>query len=174
MKLSAREKLLAGIVGGVAFLLLNTVLLNAIMKKQRFLRLEAGARGVELAAMRELLGERELWAARNAWLNEKQPRLENESSASVNLLNRITDLAKKHNVTLDPPPAIGQPAKAPFYQSVSVTIETRSSWASLINFLQALQGPEQFIVLENASVQIDAGDASSMRGRFKVSRWYAP
>lgn len=173
MTLSPREKFLAGLVAGAFALLLTLALGSAIVKKQARLREELRNRRAELAAMQALLGERALWEKRDAWLTEKQPKLANESSAGVGLLDHIRDLARRHNVILENP-VIGPAGRTQWYRSVSVNVETRSSWSALVGFLAAAQKPDAFIIFESASLQIDAADASQMRGRFKIARWYAP
>ena len=173
MTLSSREKLLAGLAAGAFFLLLTLAFLSAFSKKRSLLSSQLSNRRTELAAIQTLLGERELWEKRDAWLNEKQPKLLNESSAGVSLLDDIRELARSQTVTLENP-VIGQPGKTQWYRSVTVNVETRSTWDSLIAFLQAAQKPDGFIIFENANLQIDAADASLMRGRFKIARWYAP
>ena len=173
MTLSARERTLALIVGGVVFLLFNLALLNAFSKRQTLLRAQLAARKNDWASMQQLLAERDLWTQRDNWLNEKQPKLANESTAGVQLLDQIRSLAHEQDVTIENP-AIGAPAKTQWYRSVPVTVETRSTWPALIAFLQKVQAPEQFMVFESANIQIDAEDPSKMRGRFKIARWYAP
>ena len=173
MTLSARERTLATIVGVVVFLLLNLFVLSAFSRKQALLREQLAARKNEQVSMQQLLAEREQWEQRDAWLSEKQPKLTDENTAGVQLLDQIRDFARPHEVTLENP-AISTPARTQWYHSVSVTVETRSSWQGLIQFLQTAQAPGQFVVFESANVQIDANDPSQMRGRFKIARWYAP
>ena len=172
-KLSRREAVLAGLVGAAVFLVFNLIVLKALVGRQSALRRQITGREAELQSMKVLLAERDLWARREAWLNEKQPKLTNENSAGVQLLQQINDLAKKQSVTVENP-AFAAPAKTPWYRSVSVNVETKSGWAGLIHFLQELQQPEQFVVVETANVAIDSSDATQMRGKFRVARWYAP
>ncbi len=106
-------------------------------------------------------------------LKEKQPKLANEDSAGLQLLELVKELAKKHVVTIETP-VIRQPIKKPDFTSVGVEIETKSTWKSLIAFLGELQNPEQFIVLDSANLKIDTADQTQMRGKFKIARWYAP
>jgi Tfp pilus assembly protein PilO len=120
-----------------------------------------------------LFSERELWQKRDAWLQQRQPKMTNESGAGVDLLEEIKKAAKASDVQIENP-AIGTLQKAPFYRSVPVTLDTKSSWKALIEFLHAMQSPERFIVFETANVQIDANDQTKMHGKFKVSRWYLP
>lgn len=172
-QLTAREKLLATIVGGAFFALLNLVLITQFIKRQAAARIELASKTQEWESTQILFSERDLWSKRDAWLQAKQPKLTNEGSAGVQLLDSIKKVAKKTDVVLENP-SIGSPIKTTLYRSVPVNIETKSSWSALIAFLQAMQQPEEFIVFESANIAIDAADASMMRGKFKIARWYAP
>ena len=172
-QLNSREKLLVGVIGGVLFLLINLFLLSRFFHSQADLRNLAVQKANNLEMMEALCKTRDMWTKRDEWLGQKQPKLVNESSAGVQLLDFLKDNAKKAEVTLENP-AIGSPTKSSSAISVPVSIETKSSWESLIRFLNSVQQPDQFIVFETANLQIDATDQSQMRGRFKITRWYAP
>lgn len=171
--MTPREKVLASGVSAVIFVLLNLFIVTFFFRTQARLRAELTTKQDSLQTARTLLAERDLWTKRDAWLREKQPKLTNESGAGVDLLDQIKDAAKKSDVTLENP-AIGPVQKAPSYRSVPVDVDTKCSWESLIQFLHAVQTPEQFVVLENATIQIDSADASKMHGHFKIARWFAP
>jgi Tfp pilus assembly protein PilO len=172
-RLTRSETILAGTTGALVFLLLNFILLSNFFKGQARLRADIISKTGQLQALQTLVAEHELWNKREAWLLEKQPKLSNENSAAVQLLDQIKQVAKSNDVLLENP-AIGSTDKTQFYRSVPVSIETKSSWSALIAFLRTLQQPDQFIVFENANIQIDAGDASLMHGKFKIARWCAP
>ena len=173
MNLSSREKVLALAVGGVVIILLNLLLLSAFARRNIVLRTELAQRQDEWTAMQELLGEEGLWAARDAALTVKQPKLSNENAAGVELLDLIRVLARNHAVTIENP-VFGGVTKSPWYRSVPVTLDTHSSWPDLISFLYVLQRPDQFIVCEDANIQVDPGDQTKMLGHFKIARWYSP
>jgi type II secretion system (T2SS) protein M len=170
--MSQREKVLAGAVGGVAFVLLNLFLLSYFFRQQARVRADLVTKNADWTIAEVLLSERDLWAKRDAWLHEKQPKLTNESGAGVELLEEIKKAAKAADVQIESP-AIGIPQKGPTYRSVPVTLETKSSWKAMIEFLHAIQKPEQFIVFENANIQIDPNDQTQMRGKLKIARWYS-
>jgi hypothetical protein len=173
MNLSSREKVLALAVGAVVILLVNIGLLRAFAHKTVDLRSEFAQRKEEWSAMQQLLGEEHLWAARDAALTAKQPKLVNENAAGVELLDLVRVLAKAHTVSLENPVFDGV-TKSQWYRSVPVSLDTHSSWPDLISFLYALQKPDQFIVCEDANIQVDPGDQTKMLGHFKIARWYSP
>ena len=89
------------------------------------------------------------------------------------LLEEVRNAARARNVVLENP-ALGTVDAQAGYQSVSVDIETKSSWKDLIDFMAGLQQPEKFIVFERSNLQIDTTDPTKMRGRFRIAKWYAP
>ena len=174
MKLSAREKTLATVVGGVVFLLLNLALFSALAKKNDALRMEMEQRRSDWSAMKELMGEEGLWEARDAALTARQPKLENENAAGVELFDSLRQLAKNCGVTPENPVISEEVVNNGFYRSVSVSLDTESSWSNLVAFLYALQKPDQFLVCEAATINVDPADQTKMAGHFKIARWYAP
>ncbi len=173
MSLSSREKVLAGIVIGAAFLVLNLVLGKSFFTHQAELRSEIATRDGELKTMQSLLAERDLWTKREAWLTAKQPHLTDENSAGVDLLQQIEKSAKAQNVTLENK-SFGSTSRTQWYRAVSVNLETKCAWTALIPFLNVIQQPDQFIVLENVDIAVDSTDQTQMRGKFRIARWFAP
>ncbi len=171
--LSTREKSLAAIVAIVVFVFVNVWLIDWAWKTATRLRADIAAKAKQLQFMRTLTEDLAFWEKRDAWLQAAQPRLTNADTAGVQLLDHVKKLAQKHGVLLENQ-AILVPGRQPEYISVSVDLETKSAWKSVINFLQELQRPEQFIALENSNLKIDPTDPTQMRGRFRIARWYAP
>jgi len=171
--LTRSEKTLSLVVGSLAFLLFNLLLGSFFLNQNARLHADFIAKSDELKKLQVLYSERDRWGKREGWLQKKQPKLENENRAGVELLDQVKQIAKSNEVLLDNP-GLGVLDKKPFYKSVPVNIETKSSWPQLIAFLRSIQQPDQFLVLEKANVQIDSGDPSAIRGKFTVSRWYLP
>jgi hypothetical protein len=171
--LSARERTLAIVVGlivaiGGTWLLVDSYL---VQRTSLSARIASGKR--QLHSMRELLAQSGLWERREQWLQSRQPKLENPDTAGVQLLDYVKGLASRHTVVLENP-AIHTPDPRPNCISVALEIETKSGWAPLVEFLQELQTPEQFVALESANVKVDPADATQVHGHFKIARWYAP
>jgi len=171
--LSPRERILAFVVGGIAFAFAAFFLVNLFLDTRTQLRAQLRSKTAQLRAMRALAAQEALWNKREAWLLAKQPKLDNQDSAGVQLLGQIKDAAKKCQVLLDHP-EIGSPDQHGDYVSVSVGLETSSSWPAMLDFLHEFQAPEKFIVIEGANLKIDDQDHTRMRGHFKIARWFAP
>lgn len=161
------------VAGGVVLVLLNLLLLGAFARKNAALRLEMAQQRLEWSTMQDLLAEKDQWAARDYALTSTQPKLVNENAAGVELLDTVRGLAKNHSVTSDNE-VIGGVVKSQWYRSVPVSLDTHSSWPDLIGFLYALQKPDQFIVCEQARIEVDPSDETKMIGHFKIARLYAP
>jgi len=173
-QISSREKLLATIVGGVVVLFISAFVVDYFLKNQVRLRGELARNTAAVAAMRRSLSERAMWEERDAWVTAKQPKLTvSDDVAGGQLLNFVKEAAKKNAVQIISQ-SLRLPASQPEYQSISVELETTSTWPSLIGFMRELQGPEQFLVFESATMKVDDKDATQMRGNFKVAKWFAP
>ncbi|HWL53519.1 MAG TPA: GspMb/PilO family protein [Chthoniobacteraceae bacterium] len=173
MNLSPRERRLVILIGGILFLLANLLLLSSVRKSFAKTNVEITSKREELARLDAILAEGENWQEREAWITRHQPVLENREQAGVTLLEEVRQVARASDVLLEKPSLGGIVAEAG-YQSVSVEVETRSSWQALITLLHSLQRPENFIVFESVHLQVDPKDATQMQGRLKIARWYAP
>jgi hypothetical protein len=173
MNLAPREKILAMAVGGMVFVLLNLLIVRAFARQSSLMRSDLAQQRLEWATMQDVLSDQDLWAARDAALTAKQPKLTNENSAGVDLLDAVRDLARSHSVSVENE-VFGGVVKTQWYRSVPVTLDTHSSWPDLVAFLYALQKPDKFIVCEDANITVDPADPTKMIGHFKIARWYSP
>ncbi len=171
--LSSREKILAIIVASIVLIGGTYILFDAYTGKRSALTSKIVSSRKQLRSLHDLLGQSALWEQREQWLQAKQPHMENADTAGVQLLDAVRELARRHEVLLENP-TIRTPERRPDCTSVALEIETKSSWSPLVEFLAELQTPEQFIALESANLKIDPSDATQVRGRFKIARWYAP
>ena len=172
-RMNRREQILAGLVVLVVFFLTNLFLWSWLFRAIGDSRLEVAKRKEARNEQTVLLRESDLWAKREQWLRQHQPVYHGASDASALLDDQIKPIAGKYNVLIENP-AIGNTAATSAYQSVSVSVETKSPWPPLVHFLYDLQAPAAFIVCENANIAIDSSDPTQMRGKFKIARWYAP
>jgi hypothetical protein len=172
-EMTPKERTMATIIGVVVFLFVTYLVVDYFLKNQTQLRTQLARNTSALATMRRQLAEKPMWDEREAWLQEKQPQLASEDTAGVQLLDRVKDVAKKNSVQVSSQ-ALRPPAFQPDYSSISVDLETTSTWPSLIGFMREVQGPEQFVVLEGVNLKIDDKDATQMRGNFKIAKWFAP
>lgn len=172
-RLTPRERKLALGVGVVAAIFLNVYIIDYFTTRHAQLRKDIAARTKQLENIRTLTAERAVWEQRSTWLDTTRPKTENPTLAGVELLEQVRALAKAHQVQITNPNPRETRAEGD-YVSVSLNIETKSSWKSLIGFLGALQAPDKFIVLETANLKVDTADQTQMHGRFRIAKWFAP
>lgn len=176
-QMTARERTLAVIVGGLVVVLVSFLLVQVFTKNQRMLSRQLTEKTATLAQMRTLIEERELWEQRDEWLNQNQPKLDNANSAVSALLEEVKALGQKHSLT--PTDAVlGAPdtaAKARgSFQSVSVSFNVKGKREDLVDFLYDVQSPTNFLVFEKATLQVDKEDKTLISGSFKLAKWFAP
>ena len=172
-RMNQRERLLAGFVLGVLFLLINffgwTSLMGAISRSREELAAHQQTRLEQTVFLRE----KDVWQKRQQWLDQRQPAYKGAGEASTLLDDVIKPSAAKHTILIENP-QISAGESTPNYQSVHASFDTKSHWEELVHFLYDVQQPESFVVFESVNLAIDSGDPSQMRGKFKVARWFAP
>lgn len=171
-RMNQRERLLALIVAGALFLLLNVFIWSSLFGMLGRSQAELAARKSARAQQIVFIRERKIWEKRDEWLKKNQPALKSPVEAST-LLDQVKQVAGKHNVLIENP-AIGSGDSTPNYQAVFASIETKSPWQPLVGFLYDVQKPESFVVFESVNLAIDSADPTMMRGKFKIARWFAP
>jgi hypothetical protein len=172
--LTPRDRKIAVILAVGGFVFITYFIGSWFMGRKATLDAELASQNNKLKLIKADIADKPLYEQREAWLSEKLPKLTKEDTAGVELLEMVKELAKKHTVQPENPRVLTSMMRKTEYTAVSVDIETKSSWASLVNFLRELQGPDQFIVVDSANFRIDPADKTQMRGRFRISRWYAP
>jgi hypothetical protein len=171
-RMNRREWLLSLLVGLVVFALVNLFLWSWLLGKGRAMRAEVAKRKLARQEQTVYLRESDLWAKRGQWLKEHQPAYRGPGDAST-LLEQVKQVGGKHNIVIENP-AIGTGDVTSAYQSIFASVDTKSPWGSLVHFLYDVQQPESFIVFETITLAVDPGDATQMRGKFRVARWAAP
>ena len=170
-RMNPRERKLAWIVAGALFLLFNLFIWSKLFSMLSNARAELTLSKATRAEQSAYIKEKDLWARRDQWLKQHQPTLKSAVEAST-LLDQVKEIAGKHNVLIENP-AIGAGDATPDHQSVFASFETKSPWPPLLHFLFDVQQPEAFIVFETVQLHIDTADPTTMRGRFKIARWFA-
>jgi hypothetical protein len=171
-RMNRRERILAGVVVLALFGFINIFIWSALLGGIKNARHEL----VDQKAIRKtqvvFLRERDLWKTRQDWVAKHQPVLKDAGEAST-LLERVKEIANKHKILIENP-SLGAVVSAPDHQSIAVSLETKSPWPALVHFLYDVQQPESFIAFEDVGLSIDGSDPTTMRGRFKIARWFAP
>lgn len=172
LRMNQRERMMTLVISAILFLLINLFLWRLVLGGISNSRRELASRKSTRAEQVVYMKERELWAKRQQWLEKTQPILKGAEEAS-NLLDQVKQVAGKYSVLIENP-AIGSGETTPTHQTVFASIETTSHWPDLVHFLYDVQQPDAFIVFETVNLAVDNNDATMMRGKFKIARWFAP
>jgi hypothetical protein len=172
LRMNQRERMMTLVIAAILFLLTNIfvwrMVLGGIGNSRRELAIRKSTRAEQVVYMKE----KDLWAKREQWLEKTQPPMNGAEEAS-NLLDLLKQVAGKYNVLISNP-AIGSGETTPTHQTVFASIETSSHWPDLIHFLYDVQQPDAFIVFESVNLMVDPDDSTTMTGKFKIARWFAP
>jgi hypothetical protein len=171
-RMSQRERIMTLAVAGILFLFMNIFIWSWLLGTISGSRSELATRKATRSEQTVYLRERDLWAKRDQWLQKTQPVLKGAEEAST-LLDQLKQIAGKYNIVIENP-AIGSGETTPNHQTVFASIETSSHWPELVHFLYDVQQPDAFIVFESVNLAVDGSDATMMRGKFKIARWFAP
>ena len=171
-RMNRRERILVGVVALALFVLINLFIWSALVGGIKNARHELVERKAVRKTQVVFLRERDLWKKRQEWVVKHQPILQNAGEAST-LLERVKESDNKHKILIENP-SLGAVVSAGDHQSIAISMETKSPWPALVHFLYDVQQPESFIAFEDVGLSIDGSDPSSMRGRFKIARWFAP
>jgi hypothetical protein len=172
LRMNQRERMMTLVISAILFLLINLFLWRLVLGSISNSRRELAARKSTRSEQVVYMKERELWSKREQWLEKTQPELKGAEEPS-NLLDQVKQVAGKYSVLIENP-AIGSGETTPNHQTVFASIETKSHWPDLVHFLYDVQQPDAFIVFETVNLAVDNDDATMMRGKFKIARWFAP
>jgi hypothetical protein len=171
-RMNRRERVLAWIVAGTVFLLLNLFLWSWLLGAIKRARAEFASRRSARAQEAVYMRERSLWEKRDQWLRQHEPTMKSAAEAST-LLDELKQIGGKYNIVVENP-AIGTGETTPYHQTVFASIETKCPWPALVHFLYDVQQPQSFIVFESVNLAVDSSDPTLMHGKFKIARWFAP
>ena len=177
-RLSARERKMLFFVAGAVFVVINLLVIRGLLRSITDLQAQWSNRRMTATASKALVSQSAMWSRREAWLQEKQPAIgAGRDRASIDLLNDLETLTRNNGLLLDAPPVINpadKPSPDGAFQAVSVSIDTKGTWAAVARFLHTIQQPDRFIVFESATVQTDPNDNNLLRGKFRIAKWYKP
>ena len=169
--MNKREKSMLAVTAIVIGVLLNFYLIKFFLSNRAMLTQKLAMTQVKIDTLKKRETERNLWAKRDALLNEKMPVLGDSDVASKEMREAILEIAKKHTVTLEAP-APGTPVNLPGHIALGVKFDAKGSWEGVFNFLLELQGPEKFTAIENCEIKVH--EKSQIRATLTIVRWYAP
>ncbi len=171
--MNQREKFLLTVTAVVIGVLVNFYLIKFFIASRADLTRQLAGTQVKIDTLKKRETERDLWAKRDALLDQKLPVLGDPDVASKALRESLLEIAKKNSVILEAP-APGTPVNHPTHISLGVKFDAKAPWEAMFNFLYEVQSPEKFIAIENCDLKVNREDKTQLRATLTIARWYAP
>ena len=168
--LNSRERTLALLLAGTAFLLLNLIFLPGLTAAYQAGKRRNADLKAQLAAAASWTAKSGYWAERAQWLRDTEPELNAAREDSATQLEELQAAAREFGLKIDDVQLL-QLAETEFYQPIGARIAVSGPWAGLVKFVAKLQDPVLFDVIPRFSIK--SGDApSSVLCEMEVQRWF--
>lgn len=172
-QMSQRERTLALLVGGAIFVLINVFLIKFCMTKYAESRDEKTRAEGDLSKFRAVESERSLWSQRDAWLTSRLVPMGDAAVVNKSQREYLQETAKKHQVLIESfNPGVAN--KLPAYTTLGVRVECKGKWDQIAFFLNELQAPENFTVVESMDLKVDPSDKTQLRATMTIAKWFSP
>lgn len=169
-RLNARERMLALLLGGTAFLLLNLLFLPKLTAGNRAAKQKNQELKAQVSAAEAWMAKEAYWTERAKWLAETEPVLNAAREDSATQLEELQKSAREHGLTLADVQLL-QLDETPFYQPVGARLTVRGPWPGMVRFVAALQDPALFDVIPRFSIKSDQ-EPPDVVCELEVQRWF--
>lgn len=170
--ISNREKMLLAILAGVAFIVLNLWLGRLFISWRRDLAQERQHLEAQMAEAARNISERDRWDDRARWLQKSVLELQNADTAKQQLLQRVEAMANNFDITITNK-KLNKVAREEYYLSISIELSVKAPWPRYVEFLHALQTPQEFLVVEALDLKADSDEPGHVDSVLQVARWYS-
>jgi hypothetical protein len=170
--MTARERTLA--TGFAGILLAGGVLLSAIHLKQWKQRVDDLEYDLEMRQTEAeiLLGEKDLWVNRAAWIQNRQPVFKTQRDSDAELLLLVQDSAEARGIDIIQNQVQTTKATLPGQQASTITVQGRSDFPSAMGWLYDLQQPGSFVSIPSISISPNEEETSQVNIAFVLQKWY--
>jgi hypothetical protein len=169
-KISPREKLLAVMLGGIAFLLVNLFFLPTLLTANRLDRQKGAELRAELTAAQNWIKQGDYWREREEWLHKEEPTLTERGNASANQIENLQKLSRQNGLQLRDLQLLNL-QEAQYYNPVGVRFTIVGPWSGVVRFMAALQGPTLFNVIPRITIR-SATEPSQVHCEMELQEWF--
>lgn len=166
--LNRNERLLAGLLGGMAFLLVNLVGMRWIASQTAASRAEIARLTGEADAARTLLKERPYWLVRQDWVAQHLPPPYDEKTSRAQFVQEVVDSVQKHQLQTESQQPLeterdGRLAIA----GIEITVNGRLE--AIVRWLHALQQPGNYELIRSFTLR-QAEDGNTMQAVVRLGK----
>lgn len=168
--LNARERTLALVLAGTAFLLLNLFVLPRLVAANRTAKQKTAELQAQLAAAEGWMDKKAHWEEREKWLNATEPSGNAERQDSATQLEDLQASARNLGLKIDEVQLL-QLEETEYYHPVGAKLTVSGPWAGLVKFVARLQDPALFDVIPRFSIK--SGDQPpNVICEMEIQRWF--
>lgn len=168
--LNSRERTLALLLMGTAFLVLNLLFLPRLTASNQAGKRKNAELKAQLAAAEGWIAKSDYWAERKKWLQDTEPALNAAREDSATQLEELQAAAREFGLKIDEVQLL-QLAETEFYQPIGAKIAVSGPWAGLVQFVAKLQDPALFDVIPRFSIK-SGEEPSSVLCEMEIQRWF--
>ncbi len=171
-RITARERNLLAVFGLVILAVITLFGFRALSGFHTSLSRQVDQLRLEQRADQGLLADKTLWEARGRWLDQKEPHLVAESNGDASFLEYLQSSTHNKDLTITEQ-RLNDPVSGPAGRGASVELEIHGSLQSLVEWLTALQTPENFRSVSRLTLKSDA-EPPKVSCALTVIQWYSP
>ncbi|HEV3272860.1 MAG TPA: hypothetical protein VGZ93_11825 [Candidatus Methylacidiphilales bacterium] len=117
------------------------------------------------------LQQSDSWATCQAWIRDHEPSLGDEGSAKGQVLEYVVKGARDNKLEVTDQQTMNEVEHGAAGTRVNVSVKVKGSMEGLVNWLTALQKPDQFYAVSSFSLQADQ-DQKSMICTLRIARYF--
>ncbi len=167
------EKRLLLLAGVVVALIGGLILSKRLLAWQHSLERNELMLATELTDSKDLLQERSLWNARDAWLNKTQPVAKSDSEADTEAFQQLVAKAEGAGLTVEHK-QYQEPVKSEYYHQFGDSLTVKGNLPDVFRWIYSVQSPKEFRVVPKMKITPDKEDPSKVVCAIQFWRWYQP
>jgi hypothetical protein len=176
--LTSREKKLLGLCLFALLAVASMIGLKEYLDQRSALLAKVQSLRARVAENESWLKDGAFWEKRRLWLRENMPVTESLGRAQGILLEELENSALDAGLTLEQPtlPPLSDKG-VDTHREVKVGARLRGDQDKLMRWLNGLQDPQRFVVLEELGLELDAKARSKipqLQCQMVLARWFQP
>lgn len=121
---------------------------------------------------KQLLTEAPMWEQRLAWLRDAQPQMTSVNKANNELDQSLVETARNNGVTIENK-QLQEPVETSYFHQVGETVLVKAEVKPLMQWLHALQSPENFTLVSHLTIQPLPEDTGKVTATVHLSRLFS-
>jgi hypothetical protein len=171
MKPSERRLLTVLVV--LALVAGGAIISQSLLRKQHLIQRREESLALRQVEADAMLADKELWQARQGWLQSSQPSMSSENQASEELLETLLGAAAKNDLVVQKK-QLHETVTRPFYREVGVTLTLKGQLPAMFRWLHEMLDPASFRAVSGLKITPDEADKSAVICTVHFSRFYTP